>query len=352
MEAETIDANTAVESSTTANEDVKDTSTESSAVETQDTKKTEKTIADVAKEAFDKAMERESSTAEVEGQETVEQTTETTEEATQETEEAKKGTVKEDTKPEDKKTEELPPFHEHPRWKEVTAQRDEYKQQLDTVKPVVEAHQKVAQFCEANGITPQEYNEVLEMAALSKRDPIAFHNKLKEVVAKMATEAGDALSPELQKAVDDGEMTLAWAQKLARKEAQEKLAQRNVKMSVEQRAADAQKNFRQQVSNSLVQWKNSTAGTDPDFVEGSPKFRVFMSELSSAMAQADVKTPADAVALAVKSYETANEILGRVVPKNGATRKPLSSTKSSTTAPKIPKTIAEVVRATAAKHGL
>lgn len=344
MDAEIQDANPTAESSSVVNVDVNKT-TESSSVETPETKKTEKTIADVVQETYDKATEKDSSPEKVEGQESEVQGLNPTDEKKEETVE------KEETESEDKK-EELPPFHEHPRWKEIVADRDSAKAELERLQPVVQAHVNVSNFCQKNNITAEEYNEVLQMAALAKNDPIAFHSKLKDMVAQMAPDAGDALSPELQKAVDDGEITLPWAQKLAKQQAQGKFAQQKAKLSVEQQAANAQQQFVNNIKTALSTWEQSTAKNDPDFVEGSPKYKWFMAELSSQIVKTDIKTANDAVVLAVKAYEMVNENLGKVIPKNGATRKPLSSTKSSTTAPKKPTTIAEVVRATAAKHGL
>lgn len=351
METETIDANTETESSTVSNGDVKP-GTISSEVQTQETQKdvkVEPTIQSIAKAAFDKSVAKESSTKAEEGQDGVVQSLNDTKK--EESEEGKK----EDTTTE--KTEELPPFHEHPRWKEVTSQRDEFKTKVAEMEPAVKAHQSVVDYCQTNGISEQEYREGLQLIALSKKNPQAFYEKLQEVVKGFAPVVGDVLTPELQKAVDDGEITLAYAQKLSKAEAQTKLGQREVKLTTEQQAERLQQQFVQGLRTAVATWESTTMGNDPDFVakakptDPDGKYEWFLDKFGKACSMADFKNPSDAVALAVKCYGEVNAAMGRFKP-NGTTRKVLSSTKSSTTTITAPKNIAEVVKMTAAKHGL
>jgi len=74
-----------------------------------------------------------------------------------------------------------PPFHEHPRWKEVQAKLTETTKEVETLKPLATKQQQLDAYCTRFGITEDQMNDALKMAALLNNDPAEAYKALQPI---------------------------------------------------------------------------------------------------------------------------------------------------------------------------
>lgn len=85
--------------------------------------------------------------------------------------------------------EEQPPFHTHPRWKEVTSELGQARQELETLKPQLEQAQPFIESLERHGIyEPQQLDSLVEdsrafnyVNSLMEENPIQFASEMRRL---------------------------------------------------------------------------------------------------------------------------------------------------------------------------
>lgn len=165
-----------------------------------------------------------------------------------------------DTKPKEPDDENFSdvPFHTHPRFRQVIAQRDRFK----------EGHEqfgKVQEYLRENGLSAQDAGQALRFAALMKRDPEAAWREMKPVVQDLLTRAGEILPDDLRKQVSDGELTRNAALEISRLRAG-RTAQTN-QAEIDAQAAQARQlqESQQAAMVAAERWEAEHAVRDPDF---------------------------------------------------------------------------------------
>lgn len=158
-----------------------------------------------------------------------------------------------------------PPFHEHPRWKEMVGERDQYREQAEILQPKAEVYDQIIHQLDEAGITDEEFNSGLHIMGLMKTDPAAALEALKPYFQNLQQFTGDLLSPELQEAVDAGEMTEERAREFQRVQAQNTFTQQRQEASVEERDRQAAESHRSAIAQAADNWFNDKASTDPDW---------------------------------------------------------------------------------------
>ena len=105
------------------------------------------------------------------------------------------------------------------RFAEVNSNLKNVKQELESFKPMVENYRQIDNFCRQYQITPEQFKNVMEVQALLNTNPEAALAKLTPIVDQLKTFSGDVLPTDLQKAVDDGDLSLKYAKEVARSRA-------------------------------------------------------------------------------------------------------------------------------------
>lgn len=245
------------------------------------------------------------------------------------------------------------------RFTEVNEKFRSAEARLKEVEPLATAQTGIATFCTEHGISPAEFNEGMEMLRLFKTDPEVFHKKVSAMATEVAPLVGETLPADIQKDVDDGNITLEFAKRLVKAEAKARLSgeatKRVEQKSAVQKAADAQNAVARATQTTISAWVNNKKATDPDFVpktNGGPdgKYEAFMAQVALLCQTEKLATPDDAAALLEKAYVTTTSLFSRFTPRARPSRLP-SSQRSSIIAEEGPKNIKDVVFSIARKHG-
>lgn len=150
------------------------------------------------------------------------------------------------------------PFHKHPRFQEVIRERNAFKADAGE-------YRKVQTFLDDNGVSAAEAADLLTVGALAKSNPAKAWELAKPWVVKVMQAAGEILAPELQEAVNAGEMSRERAFELSRARAtvqsseasQSFREQQEQRRQVEQAATD--------IRDAAVNWESERRDRDPNF---------------------------------------------------------------------------------------
>jgi len=263
------------------------------------------------------------------------------------------------------------PFHEHPRWKAVVGERAAYEQKVKELEPLAKDHQSVIEFCKAKGISGQDYQQALEIAAMLKTDPQAAYEKLAPVVDGLRALRGDTLPKDLadelvsvQSDLKDGIISEETAKRyesrlreVAKLRAQHTLSGEQSKVTEQQqreRAVGA-------AVQAVTEWQQAKQKADLDYRpkakadEPHGLFELVDREFQFLMNQAHQKgqnivDPRVVVQLAEQAYSSIKASTARFVPQPKA-RKGLPSSNTSPNAHREPESLHEAIQMAAAKHG-
>lgn len=229
-----------------------------------------------------------------------------------------------------------PPFHEHPRWKEVLAERD-------ALKAPAESYKKLQDYCNQYDIPAQEVDTMFEIAALMRTDPAKAYERLTPIVEAMEQHLGIRLPPDLEADVASAKKTPAQAEEVAKLRADAAQA----KSQLKQAQTRQQQNSLREMTSSVQQWIGNKQRTDLSFkpkVNGSPDgLYEFVDALYSQLVTSKPPTtPGEAVAYAEQAYNRASTAFGVRSTSKPVIKKSIPSTRSSTTPSTKPKTLDEV----------
>lgn len=248
-------------------------------------------------------------------------------------------------KPEDNKLE----FHKHPRFQELVAEKNTFKQEFEKIKPAAEANRALQSFMQSNGIQPTELTAALEYLRLVKVDPAKAYELIKPDVEKLSTYVGERLPQDIEAAVASGTLSPEHAKEIARARAEQQFQQYRGQ-SQQQMQMQQQE---QVIQGSINAWAEATMKNDPDFrprnqsnpnaVDGKWEF---VDMKLRTMRQANPpKTAQEAVAQVETAYKEANNFFRSFAPKAAVKKAPLKSSASSQNSSAVVKTADDVVKA-------
>lgn len=286
----------------------------------------------------------ESSTKETQPEETVEKSTE--EKVDNKTEDVVDESEKEKAK------DELPPFHEHPRWQEKLAENKELQTTIEKLKPSAERAEAIDRFCATNSITTEQFQQALEVAALLNADPAKALERLTPVYEALQQYNGSKLPDDLQADIDAGTITIGRAKEIARYRAEVKVNEKRGQHSAQQ----AQQQEQSAVMNAVVAWDTAKRKSDPNFKPKSEANAVnglweFVSDrfnvlVTTKFANGVKPTPQDVIQIAEQAYNDVKKSFGTFSQPKKA-MKSLTSSGSSTHATPAPKNADDVINAIA-----
>lgn len=232
------------------------------------------------------------------------------------------------------------PFHNHPRWKAMIAERDSFK-------PAAEQYGKITSFMQNNGLSPNEMAEGLHVMALMKTNPVAAYEQLQGYIQNLAKFTGDVLPPELKAKVDEGLTDPATAKRLAQLEAEREFSYAR-QVEQQQQYQAQQENFArqqaadnsQQMVSAVMQWEQAERAKDPDWAQ---KYEMVQDRVKALLTSTPARTPSDAIQIAQRALTEVNARLrplaGRTMPLRNA-----ASSLSSASATPAPRSLADLVR--------
>lgn len=276
---------------------------------------------------------------------------------TEKTEEVKTEPLGDGGKEAEKKVEDKGPIP-YDRFKEVNEARQSLEAQLKDQETFVSAQKSIGEFCLNNNISNEDFSFWLNVAAKVKNNPEEALKLLQPHFNQLQSFQGEVLNPELQQAVDDGEMSLAWAKKLAANENKVKFTQQQSKLSQEQRQWQETQRFQNEVQTSMHNWAKTKMAADPDFKPKSSassedgKFEDVQAKLAALYPTANLRTAADMVAFAEKVYESETKKYAKFRPAQAASKTVKSSNNGTTPKNGTPKSFEEAVALGARKAGL
>lgn len=221
------------------------------------------------------------------------------------------------------------PFHNHPRWKEVVAERDAYRSDADQ-------YRQITTFMSNNGLSTAEVAEGFQIMALMKTNPAEAHKKISEYKARLDAFVGEKLPEDLSQKVEDGFVDKDTAKQLAALQAEKQLQEQRRQYAMQQQQVLNQ----QQMHSAVVAWEQQMKVKDADW---SAKQDLVTDQVRLMMAAKPPSTPDEAVQLVEQAHQIIRERLSRFAPQ----RKPVThvaSASSSANAVPQPKSLLEAVR--------
>ena len=281
-----------------------------------------------------------------------------------ETEQQQEQQDEEKTK-EDKTVTKDPETVPYNRFKEVNESVKTLQSQVEEYKPVVDAHKGVVDFCEQNGISPQQFTEALQLAATINTNPSEAVGKLSALLDELQGLTGDKLPTDLQAKVNAGDMLLDDAKELARLRAEREHGTKRQQLNERQQQELRQREHMQSLANATSQWVSAKQQTDPDFrPKTSPNAVDGKMELVAAKYQAlynavddkgrpvyEVRTANDAVKLLDMAYKEVDRLFSTLQPKKQPV-KPLTQKQTEAGQEGEPTSLRDVVNKVAAKYGI
>lgn len=221
------------------------------------------------------------------------------------------------------------PFHNHPRWKQLTEERNAFKGDAENFR-------NIQTFMEVNGLSTEEVSEGYQVMALLKRGDQA---SLKEAlewfeprVAYLREQVGNVLPDDLRERVEAGELDEADASELAQARATLRLNDeaiaRQQERSEEQAKLDAQQQNAARMSVAVQGWEDNKKATDPDYAAKAD----LVLQMTRAIVSETGRAPTneiEAIALADQAYARANETVKKFSPPP---RRPITPIPSGTSA--------------------
>lgn len=163
---------------------------------------------------------------------------------------------------EDRKT----PQKTQRRIQQLLKDRKEVREELEALRPDVEAYRQVRTFMQNNDLDDQAFNTLLQVgAAIRKRDWQPVLTVLEPLVDQAKTALGRQVPKDLQQQVDDGYITEDMAKAYAKERAARELAEQR-QQDIERRSQQGQQQMlRQTLQSEAINWEAAKRASDPDY---------------------------------------------------------------------------------------
>jgi hypothetical protein len=208
------------------------------------------------------------------------------------------------------------PFHNHPRWKKLVAERDAFKDDA-------ESFQGIQNFMQSNGLSGDEVAEGYEIMALLKRGDRDSYTKALEWfeprVAFLREQVGAVLPDDLATRVESGELDEETAAELAQARAALRLNdqanQERARRAEVETAGAAVQATALTMAKAVQTWEDTTKAADPDYAK---KADLVIAMSRSIVQERGGKGPAneqEAIELVKTAYGRVNTTFANLIPK-------------------------------------
>lgn len=196
------------------------------------------------------------------------------------------------------------PFHNHPRWKEVMEQNKSFKLKAD-------AQDSITNFCREHGVDRNLFQQGLQMMALVNTDPAKAYEAMTPLYESLSAFAkGEGKLPEdLQKAVDAGQLDVAYAKEIFK-------LRRQGQVQTQRSQQTAEQQFMSKCAQAQKSWEDTKKSSDPDY-DKKVKFilPLFEAKVNAERAQGREPNPQTRVKFAEEAWNEVTQDLSSFVPK-------------------------------------
>lgn len=276
-----------------------------------------------------------------------------------------KAEAKPGDKPAEAKVDDLPPFHEHPRWKEVTTAKKALEATVAEMSPKAQRMDVLDEMFRTTGLSSDDVGPLFDGGALLKRagvtgteiaDLMKVGSALKlgdrELVRQIAgpvfsvlgLQLVETLPDEIQKMVDEGAVTPEAARRLASTEfsaASEKTRRERLETTIESesRASETQA-FQARVVGRAAAWEDRMMKSDADWSRKAPHVA---EAIRVAVSRRPPTSDGEVDEICDAALTQVNRILDMATPRKPAVA-PVTGGSTTTVRP-VPKSPLEAVRA-------
>lgn len=248
--------------------------------------------------------------------------------------ETEKGAEPKQEKPKDGE-EDLPPFHDHPRWKELQAKNAELSRDADQFR-------KVDAFMVKNDLNAVEVADGLKVMALMKKDPVRAREQLQQYIDDIDFVLGKKLPDDLQEKVDNGSMTEDAARELSITRQQKQAAESDLTTERTNRTTEAHESLKRNIASEMTKWESDKLKSDPDY---SVKQPLVLDRVQAIIfnRKRGLSSVEDARAVGEQALKDVNEKLKNMLPKRTQIRNPPAGNNRPVSTE--PKTLKDAIRA-------
>jgi hypothetical protein len=231
----------------------------------------------------------------------------------------------------------LPPFHEHPRWKEMV----ETNRALSSKAQRIDA---IEDFMGAHGLSGEQVAQGFEIMALIVRDPAAAREALLAQVARIDEAIGLKLPEDLRKKVDEGYVDEETALELSKARKAKERAEGVVQKTAEQIEAERAQAAAVAKRDAANAWEADIKVRDPDYL--TVKKPLMDAFLKAAIAEKGMpRTAEEALSLVKSTYDAVTAHVTKIRPTPAPTKKFVQSTPVAGQPRPEPKTPLDVAKA-------
>ena len=190
------------------------------------------------------------------------------------------------------------PLHLQPRFKEVIAEKNEYKRGH-------EQYEKIQSSLKEMKLSAEETAQGLSIMGLMKSNPQAALEALQPIINNLQQVTGQIIPNDIQQKIEDGYMDEDVGKELARTRADVQIQKNaNQQMLNEQEQMKTQSEINN-LAQSVTNWERNVRKTDPDFDFKQDEIDDRVSALVRERGRPNNSD--DAVALAQEAYDTVNK---------------------------------------------
>lgn len=192
------------------------------------------------------------------------------------------------------------PFNKHPRFRQLLTERNANKGDA-------ERYRQVDTFIRDNGMSAQEAADLLTVGAMAKSNPAKAWELARPWVENLLKAAGEVLSPELQQAVRDGQMTQEAAYEVSRSRASVASMEASRTFEEQRREQQTRDEHSRSITTAAEDWETDRRAKDPNY---DTKLEQIHREIAWRHHNGDVpKTPAEVKAQLDDAYKAVNAAL-------------------------------------------
>lgn len=162
------------------------------------------------------------------------------------------------------------------RMQQLLSHRHELRTELETIRPKAQQFEALEEFAKVNSLSMTQVAEVVEVLALHKRDPAEFVRRARPMLAQAERDAGLTLPDELEERRRLGYIGDEDARRLAQSEAAAKRATEAAERERTERESQAEANrlanLKTMSETTAADWEASRKRSDPDWQSKQSRF--------------------------------------------------------------------------------
>ncbi len=159
-------------------------------------------------------------------------------------------------------------------------ERSERDAKIVDLEPKAQNFEKIQRFVDDAGLSKDEVNQGFDVMKNLRNDPLKAYEQLKPIFVQLQQMAGEVLTPDLQQAVDQGQLTEAHARELALTRSRASVNERRVTEIDQREEASRQREASEatvnDVAGAVTAWEKATSKSDPDWKLKQPRIQVLV----------------------------------------------------------------------------